>query len=109
MLGARDKVGYFSQIDQSYNWAEDKEECKEVNIQHKEILLMFLLSKDDNLLLLTGGLIYTILGSKDFISQQVKDLSPQLFGLEAKEEESKQPQNPNTKMNTQQGLIDSFL
>ena len=70
---------------------------------------MFLLSKDDNLLLLTGGLIYTILGSKDFISQQVKDLSPQLFGLEAKEEESKQPQNPYTKMNTQQGLIDSFL
>jgi|688.fasta_scaffold163581_3 hypothetical protein len=37
---------------------------------------MFLLSKDDNLLLLTGGLIYTILGSKEFISQQVKDLSP---------------------------------
>ena len=76
MLGARDKIGYFTSIDQSYNWAEEKEEYKEVSIQHKEILLMFLLSKDDNLLLLTGGLIYTILGSKEFISQQVKDLSP---------------------------------
>lgn len=67
MLGANEKVGFYSEVDLSCDWSRPNDDAKLIKVQHKANLLMFLMSKDDNLLLLTGGLIFVILNSKDFI------------------------------------------
>lgn len=36
--------------------------------ENKQILLMFLKAKDDNLLFLIGGLLYTVIKNKDLLS-----------------------------------------
>lgn len=77
MLGATEKVGRFAEVDTSCDWSQFHEET--VNVQHKMILLMFLKSKDDNLLLLTGGLLYTILNNADCLDVDTKKLAPELF------------------------------
>ena len=76
-------------------------------------VLMFLMSKDDSLLLLTGGLIYSILGAKDFVSQQAKEEVKELFGEYEGDEESKEDEamlmNPMLAMSTPDGILSSFL
>ena len=66
-----------------------------VDVQHKMTLLMFLMSKDDNLLLLTGGLIFAILNSKESIDQSVREQAPELFESSGgQEEEESKSANP---------------
>lgn len=71
MLGATEKIGYFAEVDTSCDWSQ-KQVDNQVKVQHKMTLLMFLMSKDDNLLLLTGGLIFTILNCSEYIDESLR-------------------------------------
>jgi hypothetical protein len=79
MLGANEKVGFYSEVDLTCDWSRPNDDAKLIKVQHKANLLMFLMSKDDNLLLLTGGLIFVILNSKDFIPEAVRNETPEFF------------------------------
>jgi hypothetical protein len=82
MLGASEKIGFFAELDRNSDWSrshEEQEHDKMVNVQHKMTLLMFLMSKDDNLLVLTGGLIFALHNNKDLIDPAIRAHTPELF------------------------------
>lgn len=88
LLGASVKIGYFSTPDTSCDWSINHEST--VSVQHKMTLLMFLMSKDDSLLCLTGGLIYSILGARECIAEGAREGAKELFGERKDEEETKE-------------------
>jgi hypothetical protein len=45
--------------------------------QHKSIILSFIMSKDDNLLLLIGGLMHSVIKS-DLVTTDVWNLAPEI-------------------------------
>ena len=65
-----------------------------MKVQHKATLMMFLMSKDDNLLLLTGGLIFAVLNAKDFIKETVRTETPELFSTCKSKDEEETKSNP---------------
>ena len=60
---------------------ENGEDLTMVDVQHKQTLLMMMVCKDDKLLLQMGGLIQVIMHNcGDYLSPEVKDGVPELFG-----------------------------
>jgi len=70
---------------------------------------MLLMSKDDNLLLLTGGLIFAILNSKDCIKEEVQSEAPELFTQSDFNDEEENKQNPYLALATSQGVVNSII
>lgn len=72
-------------------------------------LLMFLMSKDDNLLLLTGGLLFTIFNNGHCLTEDDRRLAPELFSTADQSEEEHKDANPYLMMATADGVLNSCI
>ena len=74
-----DESSFYGQL-ASFNVAEEETKEEDVTkIEHKQTLMMFMGSKDDNLLLQMGSLFNSVIGTT-CISTNLKQRVPELFG-----------------------------
>ena len=75
-----DETSFYGQLASFHH--EDEEEKKEdefARIEHKSTLMMFMASKDDNLLLQMGSLFNSIIAT-NCLSENLRQSVPELFG-----------------------------